>query len=139
MILDDKLCLSDAQEVTADAGSTNYIDLLAASNIGKGEPLVVMFTVDTTFDTGSEGGTLDITLQTDDNTSFTSATTIATATQIAEATLVAGMTPVVLPIPTFYTGERYFRAYYNVNNSDPFTAGKINAYVMRAADVQDNI
>lgn len=139
MILDGKLCFSDAQAVTADAASTNYLDLSAATNIGKGEPLCVVFTVDTTFDTAAEGGTLDITLQTDTEITFGSATTIATATQIAEATLVAGMTPVVLPIPPFYTAEQYLRVYYNVNNSDAFTAGKINAYLMRLCDVQTNL
>ncbi len=139
MILDTALAFSTAQDLTADAASESYLDLSVARNIGKGEPMAAVVFVSTTLDTAAEGGTLDVTVQTDDNTGFNSPTTIATAPQRAESTLAAGCNPIVIPIPTFYTAEQYMRLYYNVNNADAFTSGAVEPSLMRLSDIQSNV
>lgn len=62
MILDTLNQFSDAQAVTADAVGTNVIDLSQDRNIGTGEPMCVMFTVDVAADqtTGDEDYTFDV-------------------------------------------------------------------------------
>ena len=56
MILDYQLLFSDAQAITADAVGTNVVDLGVDRNVGSGEPLAVLFTVDVAADqtTGDE-------------------------------------------------------------------------------------
>lgn len=137
MILDDTLVLSDAQAVTASAGSTNIIDLGAAGtafghaaavrrDIGIGTEIPISVTVDTTFATLTS---LAISVQVDDDVAFGSPTTIATGPAIAAATLVAGYKftfPAELPEGT---NEHYLRLFYTVAGSSA-TAGKITAAVV---------
>lgn len=71
MYVDAQLLFSDAQAVTAAAGSTNTIDLSQVRDIGTGRDLYVVCLVDTTLtDGGSNTGT-DIVLQGDSTTTFT--------------------------------------------------------------------
>lgn len=75
MIFDATLLFSDAQAITADAASTNYIDLGAtgvpfggvalARDIGPGTPIPISVTVGAAFNTLTS---LDIYLEVDDNT-----------------------------------------------------------------------
>lgn len=146
MLIDAKELLSDEQAVTSDAISTNVIDLLPSGgainsgdtggptanttvNIGAGKPLYLYMLVTETFDTAGEAGTLDVTVESDDNTSLSSATVQMTLTQVAEATLVAGYwiaKGVTLPNGDY---QRYLGVRYNVNNSDAFTAGKVSTWI----------
>jgi hypothetical protein len=79
-------------------------------------------------------GTLTVSLEVDDNSGFSSATTVWTSGAIPKATLVAGYR---LPIEYLPKGinERYFRLYYTVATG-PMTAGKITAGLM--LDGQDS-
>lgn len=138
MILDNASAFCTAQSITTDANSESYIDLKSARNIGKGEPMAAVIFVTTTFDTTEEDGTLDISVITDDNSSFNSETIIASALQCSEASLTAGRNPIVIPIPTFYTAERYMALDFNVG-SHAFTAGVVDAYLMRMCDIQTNV
>lgn len=146
MLIDAKNLLSDAQAITSDAISTNVIDLLPSGgainagdtggptantvvNIGGGKPLYLYMLVTTVLDTAGEAGTLDVTVESDDNTSLSSATVHLTLTQVAEATLVAGYwiaKGVVLPNGSY---QRYVGVRYNVNNGDVFTSGNISAWI----------
>ena len=63
MRIDAQNLYSDAQAITADAASTNSIDHGSDRNIGLGEPLSVVIIVDVA---AAGGGTLAITIQTDD-------------------------------------------------------------------------
>src|SRR5688500_16191341 len=111
MIHDAQLLFSDAQALTGTTpvASTNVIDLGSDRNIGVGEPLVVLITVDVA--AGGTAPTLTPTLQTDDNAAFSSPATVATMAAIAAAALTAGA-KIVMPIPANLDAERYLRLSY---------------------------
>jgi len=112
MIIDYNLQLSDAQSVTADAASTNIIDLGSDRDIGVGEDMKIALNFDVAM--GGTSPTLAVLVQTDDNSSFSSATTVLTSRSIASAAI--GDT-LVLGIPD--TNERYVRLYYDVGGTSP--------------------
>jgi len=112
MIIDYNLQLSDAQSVTADAASTNIIDLGSDRDIGVGEDMKIALNFDVAM--GGTSPTLAVLVQTDDNSSFSSATTVLTSRSIASAAI--GDT-LVLGLPD--TNERYVRLYYDVGGSSP--------------------
>lgn len=118
MYLDAQLLLSDAQAVTADAGSTNVIDLTAsAPKLGDGEPLAVVMTVDVAADGTTTDETYTFVIQSDDNAGFSSATTVSTRT-IAYASLTQYSTHIFV-IPPGIALERYLRLYYDVGGTTP--------------------
>ena len=115
--VDAQTLLSDAQALTATAVSTNYINLGAAQTyLGTGEPMAVLITVDVA--AGGTSPTLIATLQSDDNTSFSSAATVAVSPTFAGATLVAGY-QFILPIPVGTATEQYIRLSYTVGGTTP--------------------
>jgi len=135
MITSAQQLFSDDQAVTASAASTNYIDLLAAGtpygaaaalnrDQGKGSKIPLHIQVTTAFATLTS---LKVAIQCDDNTSFSSPTTILETEAIAAATLTAGYVFNIDSVPLKST-ERYMRAYYTVAGSDA-TAGAIWAGV----------
>lgn len=118
MFIDKENQVSNAQAVTADAGSTDVIDLTAtASRPFEGEPLVavVIPTVAADFTTGDE--TYTFVVQTDDNSSFSSAATAATRTIAASALTVGSIH--TIPVPGEVALERYMRLYYDVGGTTP--------------------
>jgi len=124
MIFDKELLFSDAQAVTSTGAnaSTNIVDLGVRRDIGRGEPLWLTIVVPTAFTSGG-AGTLDFQLQTDDNSSFSSATTLWTSSAQALAALAAGAKwQVRLPKGC----ERYLRLNYQVATA-AMTAGAITA------------
>lgn len=133
MIFDAQNLFSDAQAITAAAASTNIIDLGSARNIGVGEPLFVVVTVDTTFaDTGSNS-TLTVALEGDSTTSFT-----PDGTQqlfIIPALAAAGSKYAAPIAPNFASNYRYIRLYYTPNNGD-LSAGAVTAFLCHTADLQ---
>lgn len=124
MLLDKTLEFSLAQALTATGVSTNYLDLGSDRDIGQGEPLSIMIdaTVSADITTGDE--TYQVQVQTDDNTSFSSPTTIGAFTLTA-AQLAAGAPPVQLPFPL--TNERYVRLNYVLGGTTPSVT--LNAYL----------
>ena len=132
MILDETTLLSDDQAITATAASTNYIDLGAAGtpygaaaalerDVGKGNPIPFLVQVTENFNTLTS---LNIALQVDDNTSFSSATTVIDK-DIVLADLVAGK-QIPLDFLPKDVNERYARLNYTVTGTNP-TLGKITA------------
>lgn len=137
MIFDATLLFSDAQAITGDAASTNYIDLGATGtpyggsalvrDIGPGCPIPISVTVGAAFNSLTS---LTINLQVDDNTSFSSATTVSSVTYLL-AELTAGA---ILNYPDYVpqgVDERYFRLQYDVNGTNPST-GNITAGIVAA-------
>ncbi len=112
MIIDYNLQFSDAQSVTADAASTNVIDLGSDRDIGPGEEMKIALNFDVAM--GGSSPTLAVQVQTDDNSSFSSATTVLTSRTIAAAAV--GDT-LVMGLPD--TNERYVRLNYDVGGSSP--------------------
>lgn len=120
MFTDAQHLLSDAQAVTADAGSTNVIDLSAVREIGQGEPMGVAIRVDVAADGTTTDETYAFKLQTDDAAAFGSATDLTPSLAIGYATLVAGYL-FVIPLSNVNTAamERYLRLYYDVGGTTP--------------------
>ena len=118
MILDALLLLSDAQAVSADAASTNTIDLGAVNmRIGSGKPLVVLFAVDVAADitTGDETYVFQVIQSAAANLSSPDVLQLRT---IVAADLKAGATQVVgIPIGT--PTKRYLGAFYDVGGTTP--------------------
>lgn len=137
MILDDTLVFSDSQAITADAASTNIIDLGAAGtpygaaaavrrDIGIGTEIPLAVHVVEAFNNLTS---MTVALQVDDDAAFGSPTTIATSAAIPLASLTAGYRftfPAELPEGT---SERYLRLYYDITGTAPGT-GKITAAVV---------
>jgi hypothetical protein len=134
MILSQEYTLSDDQAITATAASTNYIDRGAAGTPYGGEQALtydagaggrVPFTcMVTTAFTAAGAATLTADLEVDDNTSFSSATTVLTSGAIGKALLVPGYNMFAgLDLPTGIT-ERYWRVNFTVATG-PMTAGNI--------------
>jgi len=125
MIIDKQNLFSDEQAITATANSTNVIDLGPANgNVHDGgEPLHILAQVLEAF-TASGSATLTITLETDDNDSFSSATVLLSTAAIPKATLTAGYQLPISFLPA--NAERYVRLVYTVATG-PMTAGKITA------------
>jgi len=137
MIFDATLLFSDAQAITADAASTNYIDLGATGtpyggvalrrDIGPGTRVPISVTVGAAFNNLTS---IRIDLEVDDNTSFSSAKVVASVTYVL-ARLTAGA---ILDFPDYVpegTDERYFQLRYTVTGTNPstgnFTAGIVAA------------
>ncbi len=123
MLLDAENMFSDDQAVTATANSTNIIDLGVDRDIGPGEPVPLLCQVTENFATLTS---LTVSIETDDNASFSSAKVLATSRAVPVAELLAGFKfPFEhMPIGT----ERYLRLVYTVGGSNA-TAGKITAGV----------
>lgn len=121
MIIDKQLLLSSAQAITATAASTHIYDSGSAADQGPGKALRSFLQVDEAFNTLTS---LTVTLETDDNTSFTSPTIVWSTKAILLAALLIN-TKHNLPI-TSRGLERYWRFKYTVGGSNP-TLGKVTA------------
>lgn len=117
MILDSQLLFSDAQAVTADAASTNQIDLGIERNLFDGEPMAVVLQIDVAADGTTTDETYEFQIETDGDSAFGSPTDLVVHS-IGYASLTAGSTH-VLPIPIGVSVERYLRLYYNVGGTSP--------------------
>lgn len=121
--VDKTLELSDGQAITADAASTNLIDMGAAGlNLGVGEPLFFVVTVQVAPDATTGDETYQATLQGDDNTGFSSANTLASF-PIPRTAKVGDV--FYAPLPS--TNERYIRGYFDVGGTTPTIT--VNAFI----------
>lgn len=123
MIIDAETKFSEGQAVTATAASTNILDL-GAAGAGTGEPITLLVQVSEAFNNLT---TLTVTIETDDNTSFSSPKVAASSPDVALADLVKGYK--FPSLPAFPEGlERYVRMKYTVAGTAP-TTGKVDAFV----------
>jgi len=122
---------SDAQAITATAASTNYMDLLAARDIAIGRPLYVVVKCVTAMTDASSNSTVAVTVETDDNTGFSSATTAQTIGTFSAVS--AAGTKFVVPLAQFTTAERYMQLKYTVANGD-LSTGSFTAYLTDAPE-----
>lgn len=136
---------SDDQAITADAISTNVIDLLPSGgainsgdtggpaantvvNIAAGRPKYLYCLVTASF-ASAGGATLTVTVESDDNTSLSSATVHQTvASAVAAATLVSGYWIAKGLVLASGNYQRYLGLRYTTNTSD-FEAGKVRAWL----------
>lgn len=113
MIHDKNLVFSKDQAIGATAASTDYLDLGSDRDIGPGEQLWLVLISKAA--PGGTSPTLAIALETDDNSSFNSPTSLWASGTLAAAALAAG-TMIVVPFP--WTNERYVRVKYTQGGSD---------------------
>ncbi|OJF92067.1 hypothetical protein AX761_21750 [Rhizobium sp. 58] len=135
MIFDLQTLLSNAQAVTADAASTNVLDLGATGtvygaaaalgrNIGKGKKIPLLIQVVEAFNTLTS---LEVKVQVSVDEAFTSPIQVATTGVIALADLTAGKIFNIDAVPRD-ADKRYFRLFYDITGTAP-TLGKITAGV----------
>jgi hypothetical protein len=141
MIFDRTLLFSNAQAITADAASTDIVDLLATGtvygaasalikDVGKGNTVPLLIQVVEAFNTLTS---LRVVVQCDDNSGFSSAKDVLEVT-LPLASLTIGRVFPLIAIPPG-VNERYMRIYYDVIGTVP-TLGKVTAGVV--AGVQTN-
>ena len=119
MFIDNQLRLGLKQAFSASGASTDYWDNGKARNVGDGEPMAMVFTVTTDADYTTTDETYAFAIQCDDNTSFSSPTTLETRTiSAASSGLVAG-TKIALPFPPGVLVEQYVRAYLTLGGTTP--------------------
>jgi hypothetical protein len=119
------------QAITADAYSTDTIDLSRARDIGEGETLYMVFTIVTSFNTLTS---LDLEVVSSANANLSSHVVLA-ETNVLLAGLTAGSQYVVAIPPRIASlGLRYLGARYDVNGTDP-TTGSILAQIVHG--IQD--
>jgi hypothetical protein len=131
MIVDAQLQFSAAQAITAAAASTNYIDVGIARNVGVGENLFIVVTVDTAFTDASSDSTLTVALEGDSTTTFTpdGSQTLFTIPALAAA----GAMYIARINPDFAANYRYMQLKYTPNNGN-LTTGAVTANIVK--DVQ---
>lgn len=129
MIFDYEAMFSDDQDITTTANSENIVDLGEGGG-AKATPILIGVQVTEDFNNLTS---LTVSLTTDDNTGFSSATTLFTSGAILLADLVAGK-QINLP-PLNNDSERYLRLTYTVAGSAA-TTGQITAGLV--ADMQTN-
>lgn len=134
MYIDAQGLFSDAQAVTSTAASTNYVDFGVDGNIGVGEPMAVVVVVDVALDSADGDETYVISLEADDNSSFSSAATIASKTATRGD---AAGTKYVLPLPADTSGERYLRVKYTHGGTSP--TGTYTAFLIPQSMIQNDI
>jgi hypothetical protein len=132
MMYDKLNTFGTEQAVTASAASTDIIDLGATRDIGNGEALELVILC-TEAATASGSATVTFSLETDDNSGFSSAATLAGTAAIGKASLTVGTEVLRVKVP--FGVERYLRVYYTVATG-PLTAGKFTAFL--ADDRQAN-
>lgn len=135
MIIDRQLQFSRDQAITADAISSNVVDLgpLSAGNtirdIGAGEPLYLHILVKTPLTDADGSPTLTVTLESDSAAGLNSSPTVHwTASAITEATLVAGYwiaKGIAIPAGAY---QRYLGIRYTTNVAD-FDGGTVDAWL----------
>ena len=114
MIIDKTLEFSDAQALTATAASTNSIDLTVARDVGVGMPLYINVTVDVAL--AGTSPTFQVSVQTDDNSAFSSPTTKFLGPVFSTAP--AG-TVMAIPVPRDVLDERFARLNYVMGGTTP--------------------
>lgn len=132
MFMDSQNLFSDAQAITAAAGSTNTIDLGAVRDIGTGQPLYVVVSVDVAFTDSGSNSTLTVALEGDSTTTITPDGTHNLFTIPA---LAAAGAVYYAPIPpgSAPANYQYIRLLYTPNNGD-LTTGTVTAFL--TTDIQ---
>ncbi|WP_130952466.1 Bbp16 family capsid cement protein [Klebsiella pneumoniae] len=120
MLLDQQALFSAAQAITATAASTNVIDTGSNKDVGKYGDIPLLIQVVEGFNNLTS---LTVTVQTDDNSAFSSAADVLSMT-IPLASLVLGYKSPVITLPMKM--KRYIRLNYMVTGTAP-TTGKVTA------------
>lgn len=130
-VLDKNLQFSDSQALTVDVDSTNHFDATTDRDLGPGEPMAVVVFAETAF--GGTTPTIAVSIETDDNNSFSSGTVIATSEAFTPAALTAANDQIVVVLPM--TNERFIQLNYDMEGTSPTLT--VSAYLMPLSLVQN--
>lgn len=135
MLLDKENLFSDAQAVTTGSengiASTNVIDFGSARNIGVGENLYIVVSLDATMSDSGNNSTLTVYAQSDDNESFNTATNTQTIGTFAVNSVIGSRLVARVQPGTF--NEKYGRLFY-LSANGALTTGSLSAAL--AKDVE---
>jgi len=134
MILDYENTLADGQALTASAASENIIDLGAAGDLGHGEPMGVLITVDVAADATTGDETYAFAIQKDTVSAFSSAEEVISKT-ITAANLTAGSQH-ILVVPPIAADQQYLRLYATLGGTTPTIT--ITAHLLPLAHIQNS-
>jgi len=134
MLLDAQERYSSSQALTATAASTNLIDHLADRNLGVGHPVVVLIQLDVVATDGDADETYVAAWQTDDNSSFSSAATLASLTITRGDVAGTRYVAVAAPDATF---ERYTRINYTLGGTTPTVT--LSAWMLPLVGLENTI
>jgi hypothetical protein len=135
MIIDSQNLYSNAQALTGSAASTNLIDHGADRNLGIGEPMALVITLGVASDGTTGDETYAAQLQTDDNSSFSSAASVGGSVTIARGA--AAGTKYVMAIPPDTTFEQYSRVNYTLGGTTPTVT--LSAFLQPMSAIQNNV
>lgn len=142
MIIDSFVQLSSAQALTATAASEDYISLQNPRDIGMGEPMALV--VNWRVAAGGTSPTFSVAVQVDDNTGFSSATTVVTSKTLSGTTAMPAGAQLVVPLPSLSeilttspsaAENTYLRANYTLGGTSPTMT--IDAQIMPVSMVQN--
>lgn len=133
MYIDAQNLFSSSQALTATAASTNVIDLGFDGNLGVGEPMAVVVSLETAADDGDADETYSVALEADDNSGFSSAAVIATKT-ITRGD--AAGTKIVIGVPADASAEQFLRLNYTLGGTTP--AVTVSAFLIPQSMVQND-
>lgn len=136
MYVDKNLLFAEALAITASAASTSYLDLQSIRDIGAGKDLYLVVNVVEAFTDGSSDSTVQVDIETDDNTSFSSATAVQRVGTFAALSAIGAKK--VVKISPAVIAERYVRLYFTVANGN-LTTGKFDAYLTVDAESANKI
>jgi len=133
MIMDKENQFSAAQAITAAAGSTNVIDSSpVGEDLGAGENLFIVAVVTTAFTDAGSDSTLNVSLQTDDNSGMASPTVIQDLFTFPALSPVGTRKIARIQPATF---ERYLGLVYTPANGN-LSTGAVTAMIVKDADIQ---
>jgi hypothetical protein len=139
MFMDADLVFSDAQAVTATAASTSYYDTgplysgNTGRNLGVSNEIYISTTVDVAMTDSGSDSTITVTLETDDNTSFSSAATVATLFTIPAVTPAGSKFFARVPIAGTVPFERYLQIKYTATGGN-LTTGSFTTAIVKNID-----
>ena len=123
---------SAAQALTASAASTDVVRV--GKNLGIGEPMCVVITVDVAAKSSDGNETYTAKLQTDDAAAFGSATDIGETVTITRGDPIG--TRKIIPVPPNVNADDYLRVYYTLGGTNPTVS--VTARLMPQAAIQNN-
>jgi hypothetical protein len=123
---------SGAQALTASAASTDVVKV--GANIGIGEPMCVVITVDVAAKSSDNDETYKAKLQFDDAAAMGSATDIGEEVTITRGAAIG--TRKIIPIPPLVNADSYMRVYYTLGGTNPTVS--VTARLMPQSAIQND-
>lgn len=142
MIMDERLEFADAVSVAAAAGTANIGDIIDSSvvrDLGQGQPVYLIITVDTEIITGGTAGTLAFQLVSDSTTTIATDGTasihavseayVTDGTDANDPEMKAGAVAFQIALPAEGNAYERYLAIQAVTATTTTTAGAINAFL----------